>query len=658
MARPKSKNKGKGRTKSRASSGQTQHLSVADRSKLSIRPLADRRDRLRIAGAVCIILAVGFVAYFNSFDGVYVFDDDTNIVENSRIETLWPLSKTLSGRRPVVDLTLAINRHYATMRDGVPDPWGFHLVNLVIHLAAGLCLLGVVGRTLANDRFGANVRKSGTWIAAVIAVLWVAHPLQTGSVTYMVQRAESMMGLFYLLTLYCAIRGWGSSPGGCRRVWFFTAAACAFLSMGSKGVAVTLPIIVLLYHRTFFAGSLLDQHRKSPGLYIGLYASWLVPVLTGLVKGIFSTNRHGTVGFSYRGITPWEYLATQPGAIVHYLGLSFWPSSLCLDYGWPVAQTVGDVLWSCLIVVPLLVGTVWGLVRRSWIGFVGAWFFVILLPTSSFIPIKDPVFEHRMYLPLAGVLTLGVVAAFGLYQWCESRRFLPSRTLLSVTTVAAATVVGLAAGATVQRNRVYGNRFTMWEDVLQKRPEHARAHLGFGTELYDLERYQEAEGYMARAIELNPKYADAHYNLGNALFKLNRRDEAVTSYEAALRYSSGKAEYHYNLANALKKLGRYEDAVASYTQALIIEPTHRSAHINLGNTFILLKQFEDALASYKHAEEVSPRYAPTHYHVGAALYRLGRFSEALVALNLAEQYGPGKDDVRTLRDRVIAKMNQ
>ncbi len=244
-----------------------------------------------------VVIVVGLIAYSNSFNGVFILDDLLHIVGNTRIQHLWPPWDVMAHRsRPVVELSLAIN--YAL---GGLNPWGYHAFNLAVHLLAGLALLGIVRRMLQSDRFQGRYTRTAPWLAAAVATIWVVHPLQTESVTYIIQRAESLMGLFFLVTLYCTIRGAHSSRP---RAWY-TAAVCAcLLGMGSKEVMVSAPILVLLYDRLFLAASFKDIVRKRWPLYVSLAATWLV-----LGVAYFATmSRQARMGpsprASRRGATP------------------------------------------------------------------------------------------------------------------------------------------------------------------------------------------------------------------------------------------------------------------------------------------------------------------------------------------------------------------
>ncbi len=197
-------------------------------SAKALRAPAPREPRMRLITAACAaaIVTCGLAAYSNSLRGPFVFDDLSSIVENPSIRSLWPIwpvfsptghGSTVQGR-PLVNLSLAIN--YAV--GGTDNVVGYHVVNMILHMLAGLTLFGVFRRTLVLPSMPDKVRHASTWLALGAALLWLVHPLQTSAVTYVIQRAGVMMGLFYLLTLYCFIRGDDSLKS---RGWWYQARA-------------------------------------------------------------------------------------------------------------------------------------------------------------------------------------------------------------------------------------------------------------------------------------------------------------------------------------------------------------------------------------------------------------------------------------------------
>jgi len=529
----------------------------------------------RGVAAPALLTALAAAAWANSLSAPFIFDDRPAILGNPHIRQLWPLSRALSapprsilGGRPVPGLTLAIN--YAL---GELDVRGYHAFNLALHVLSALILLGIVRRTLARS---ARLVSAARPLALVTAAIWLVHPLQTDAVTYVTQRTELLMGLFYLLTLYAAIRaGEGSWP------WQTASVVSCALGMASKEVMITAPLMVMLYDRVFLYPSLAEARRRRWPLYAGLMATWAV--LATLL--MLSPPHHllvlipgGHASVLERGMTPWEYLRTQVGVIARYLGLALWPHPLCLDHGLWVARTAGEVLPGALVVAGLVGGTAWALRRHPGTGFLGAWFLVVLAPTSSVVPVVTEVMaERRMHLPLAAVAVaavLGGYAAVGALVRSDSRRA-ALRVSLALAVIATLTAL------TARRNVDYGSEVSIWSDAAEKRPWNPRAHNNLGNALLRAGDLDGAFAQYAEAIRLEPDYAEAHYNLGNAFLRKGRPTDAAASYAAALRIDPELAPAHYNLGNVQLAEGRFEEAIAHFGEVLRIDPDFEYARTNL-----------------------------------------------------------------------------
>jgi tetratricopeptide (TPR) repeat protein len=613
----------------------------------------------------CLLIGAGLAVYLNSFAGVFLMDDHMWILDNPRIREAWPpWTAMANSTRPLVQLSLAAN--YAM---GGLDVRGYHAFNVTVHLLAGLALFGIVRRMLESAKLRAHYGQAAPWLAGAIALIWLVHPLQTESVTYIIQRAESLMGLFYLLTLYCVIRG-AQSPRF--RAWYAAAVMACASGMASKEIMVSAPLLVLLYDRVFIAGSFKAIVRQRAGLYVGLAATWFV-------LGALLTVGRPEQMVLVTGLTPWRYALTQFGVIAHYLRLAVWPHPLILDYTWPLADRVLPALPWAAVVLALVAGTLLGLYRQAWVAFWGAWFFLILAPTSTFLPIADVVFEHRMYLPLAAVVVLIVIGAHEIIT-CASRRR-PSDNLgrwieAGLTAVA---IAGLGY-ATVHRNQTYRSELAMWSDNLARRPDNPRVHLSLGAALQHQGRFDEAIAHYSEAIRLKPDYQDAHDNLGVALTAQGKIPEAIVHLEEALRLRPDDAATHGNLGWALLKQGDVASAIRAFSTAVRLKPDVADAHIGLGNALYLEGRFkeaishgseairlaptspeahhnlglalaaqgdaEGAISHFSEAIRLKPDYAKAHNNLGASLYARGQVKEAIAQFLEALRLDPGYADAR------------
>ena len=518
---------------------------------------------LPVAVGTLFILAI--VAWANGFRTPFVFDDDVAVVHNASIRRLsWqalvPPARRIMAGRPVPNLTFALN--FAV---GGLDPTGYHVVNLLLHLAAALALLGIVRRTLPRAGLPASLAGAEPWLALVVAAVWLVHPLQTDAVTYVTQRTEVVMGLAYLLTLYAAIRAWDGP-----RPWTGLAIGACGLGMASKEVMISAPLMVVLYDRVFLAPSFGGAWRRRRVLYAGLAAACLV-----LAALIVFTPRTETIGFD-AAIGPWAYSTTQAGVLVQYLRLALWPDALCIDHGVWVARTAREIVPPGLLVLALLSGTALALARWRPVGFLGAWFFGILAPTSSFVPIVSEVMaERRMYLPLAAVVALVVVGGAAVGARIAGRR------LRVLAGVAAVVVVAALTAATIQRNRAYTSEASILADTIRKRPGNYRARSNLATILIDDGRLDEAVAQLAEAIRLEPRFAQAHYNLGTAFLDQERYEDAVAELERTLRLEPSHVLAHVNLGTALLNLGRVEEARAQFARAVRLDPGQAQFRANL-----------------------------------------------------------------------------
>jgi tetratricopeptide (TPR) repeat protein len=581
------------------------------------------RSRWATLLAAGLVVGAGGAAYSNSFWGPFIYDDLGSIVDNSGIRHLGAIGRvlappangeTVSGR-PLLNLSFAID--YAI---GGTNTWNYHATNLAIHLLNGLLLLGIIGRTLCLPVLRARFGNAALGLAMAIGLLWVLHPLQTESVTYIVQRAESLAAMFYLLVIYCVIRGI-ETPRGVR--WHILAVTACLLGVATKETVATAPVLVLLYDWAFVSGSFRESLRRRWGLYLGLAASWAL-----LLELMWSTGlvvRQEEFGV----VDPWSYVRSQPGVILHYLRLSLWPNPLCFNYDWPVACTLPDILPGALVVAMLLAATVWGLTKgRRW-GFLGAWFFLILAPTSSIMPLKQLAFEHRMYLPLAAVVTAVV---FGAHMVC-TRQAGPGRVdkrACLVVGVCAVTLCAVVLGLlTGWRNETYRTGLSIWRDTVAKAPRNPCAHNNLGLELARCGRLPEAIEHYREAIRLKPGYFPTYSNLGLALADSGRPGEAVGCYERALQSQPDEPAIHYNLGNALMDLGQLPAAIEHFARSVEIDRHRAIAQHNLGLALAQAGRLAEAIEHYQQALQIEPHYAVTHMGLGDVLYRLGRTEEAV-----------------------------
>lgn len=552
--------------------------------------------------APLLLLAIGGLVYANSLSIPFIYDDFGAIVDNADIRTLWPPRWALpssapnapTNSRPVVALTLALNYAF-----GGSSATGYRLLNIAVHILCSWTLFAVARRSLQTPSLASRFNSAAPHLALACALLWLVHPLTTQCVDYTIQRSESLMALFYLLALYGAIRHIETG----RPAWIAVAVATCALGMASKEVMITAPLLILLYDRTYTAGSFAAVWNQRKPLYVGLASTWLLLAL------LMSQASHGrSIGFT-SGVTALDYALNQSWIILDYLKKAIWPHPLIVDYGYPLALTIGDVLPQLLLLLTLLGLTLVALYRWPHLAFPAIWFFLILAPTSSIVPIVNEVgAERRVYLPLAGPILLAVVA--GHLLLCRLRWpawTSPAILLILVTTF------GIR---TTQRNAEYRDPLILWQTAVDAVPHNPRAHTYLGLALKERGRSTEAAQRYQRALQIAPTYAEAHANLGLLLAEAGQFDRAIVHFRQSLETYPDHPEVHNNLGNALLSTGRLDLALPRFQRALELRPHYAEAHGNLGIALGMQGQTDEAITRFHRALEHDPTYARAHFNLG------------------------------------------
>jgi hypothetical protein len=543
----------------------------------------------------CILLS-GLFAYANTFNVPFLFDDSRAIVDNYLIKNLanlWPPS----GTRWFGTLTFALN--YAA---GGLQVVGYHAVNLVIHLAAALLCYQLVALTCRTPFFVAHARQEpgGTACmpALAVALLFVAHPVQTQAVTYIVQRYASLATLLYFVAMVCYIQARlsyvNSAAAAPRRsmrtlAWYAAAMAGAVLAMKTKEIAFTLPVMITIHEIAFFPGRRLAERLK-----------FLLPMALTIAIIPLSLAAVGANGLSVASsaadITRHDYLLTQFRVIVTYLRLLILPVNQMIDYVFPVSRQLAEpaVLLSGTLLVALFLGSVMLLISAGrgkvppvlrLAGFGGLWFFITLSIESSIIPITDVIFEHRLYLPSAGMFMVFAAFAALVLERLGSRC---PRSYGALVVVMAGILVALPVMAHL-RNEVWRSELTLWEDAADKSALNVRARAIIAGKLIEIKKIDAAIVRLQEALRIKPDYADAIITLGNAYLEKGLLDEGQAQYVKALATGNmdfeSRAMLMMNMGNYNLKKGFTDRAIYFYQNALAITPDVAAIHHNLGQAY-------------------------------------------------------------------------
>ena len=590
---------------------------------------------------IAVLVFAGALAYANALRTPFIYDDTAAIVDNPHVKTLQVPDALFAARenptagRPLVNYSFALN--YAV---GGVNPVGYHLVNIAIHILCALLLFAIARGTFASDD-----------IAFAIALLWVVHPLNTEAVDYITERSESLMALFFLLTIYASIRaarepaltaaGRSSpkklryrvrahspeGPRSRRRTWTIGAIAACALGMGCKETMAVAPVIVVLYDRAFLFGSWSGAFRRRWPLYVGLASTWIV-----LAWLLASGPRVHSAGFT-SGASPWNYLLNQALMIARYLRLAVWPRDLVLNYGWPRTLTLSEVLPQALAVTGLLAATVLVARRSPRLAFAGAWFFIILAPTSSVVPIATEVgAERRMYLPLIAVVALIVVAT----DFARRRAKIPGA---AVAVLLAAASASLAA-STLDRNREYESSARLTATIDERWPSPVSDAL-VGYELGQQGHRDEALVRLRRSAEGG--YSTAWYNLGGMLLTGGQLDAGIAALQRFLREApldKAAVDTRVLLGRAFLTRGDVPQAIVEAQQARSMDPSNVDALAVLSDALLAARQFDRAADGYRAYLGARPADAAATLNLGIALAESGRVQEAASVLQRASELMP------------------
>ena len=584
---------------------------------------------------LAIILAFGAMVYSNTFDSPLVFDDEFFIINDTAVH-MTDLSgdaiKTaaVDGKprhRYLPNISFALNYYFGRL-----NPFGYHLVNLIIHLLSGIFLFFFIKNTL--HIVPQNTRENHPEIIAFFAALiWVVQPVGTQSVTYICQRMASMVALFYILSLLFYVKGrmaMRQTPSEWLKpcLFFsggFLAALCAFATKENAG---TLPLVLLLYEWFFFQDLKLKWSRRQI-----LWATFFVIVFAGVVFWYMGENPMFRIMNSYRrrDFTLIERVMTEWRIVVYYLSLFLWapPGRLNLDHDYPLSLSPvhpATTMAAFVAILPLLTWAAYAAKRDRLIAFAMLWFFIAQATESTAIGI-ELVFEHRTYIPFMMISLFFVVAVFRLFK---------NRSLTYGLLVATALVFSVW---TFQRNQIWQNPITFWTDAMIKSPNKPRTYANLAFEYHEKEEWEPAVLYYKKSLnhtdKMTPQDFATYANLGAALIKQNYFFDAVYYYSKAIGQKKATAEILQPFAFALAKIGKLEAAKMYYQMTLNIFPENHSIKKNIGDLIVFLNQYTDPEAQIRQLLAEHPNDPALYFKQGELFEQQGQPNKAVSAYETA-----------------------
>jgi tetratricopeptide (TPR) repeat protein len=566
-----------------------------------------------------LLLAVAIVvAYLPALGGGFIWDDDAYVTGNLTLRSahglalLWLQPGAIPQYYPLVHTTFWIEYHLWGLH-----PFGYHLVNVVLHAATSFLVLLILRR----------LRVPG---AAFIAAAFALHPVEVESVAWITERKNVLSALLYMgaLWTYLPLAGLDEKTPVRRGRTYALALALFVGALLSKTVAASLPaaVLLLVYWKRGRVRAA-DVWPLLPFFAAGLALGfWTVYIERHYV------GAHGvdwTLSFAQRVLIAGR-------ALWFYVAKLVWPVHLTFIYPRWTIDTGAAIQYVFPLAAAGVVVALWSLRARLGRGpLVAVLFFGgTLVPALGFFDVYPMrysfVADHFQYVAGLGVLTLIGAVSHGLLVRLEARAPLGM----------AFVVLAVLAALTFQQTFIYHDLETLWRDTLAKNPGAWMAYHNLGGVLEQKGRDEDALALYREALRRKPDFADVLNNMGNIFARQGRADDAIHSYTESLRLLPTQAEAHSNLGALLAARGDLAGARRHYDEALRIRPAFPGIHVNLGNLNVLEGRPAEAIPHYQQALVLAPDDAGAHYNLGNALLALGRVDEAVAALSEALRLRP------------------
>lgn len=575
------------------------------------------------------------IAYHNSFYNSFHFDDRYAILEDAAIKSLRNLPLIFSDilNRPLLRATFAINYYFGGL-----NVFGYHLLNLLLHIIAGIQVYFLAG--ILYKRFLGNKNNSQAY-AFISALIFTLHPVQTGSVTYIASRSAVLAALFYLSSFILFLKA--LSANGYKKYSLHLSAYIFFiLSLGVKEIAVTLPMVIAIYVFMIHADGLLSYFKRY-GIMLSLYLLILAGYI--LARYLLLTE---VVPFDTRieeGIlSGYSYFLTELNVITfYYLKWLVFPfGGPHVDPDIPFETTIfdGSTMSAIVIIIGLLSLSFLGRKRWPAISFGIFWYFITLIPTSSIFPLGDVAVERHIYIPAVGF------ALVSGYLLEKAKDKLPLKVVLPIYAI----LFGSLVYFTVANNSIWKNELTLWDDAAKKAPFKIRVLNNRAWGYYLAGDLRTAEHYYKELLERFPEYPFGHNNLGLIYQKEGEIENAIREYQMAAAIRPNIQLLRMNLGIAYDIAGLYDKAIAELQMAVKLNPANPEALVNLASTLAKVGKFHNAMQIINKAIEIDPANSMAYYILGYSYEMSGLLSEAINAYSKALKLNP---DWKLPKNRIL-----
>ncbi|HJP18139.1 MAG TPA: tetratricopeptide repeat protein [Nitrospinota bacterium] len=617
----------------------------------------------RNAYSFSVIILISLLSYFNTFQNSFHFDDHDYILNNEafkeHLNYTFTIGSTLSNLR---NRSVVLHSLYLNYSVGGFNVFGFHVVNLTVHTLTCLLIFILLKETLRNFHFSKNRFKSDTGINIPLlsSILFAVHPINTQAVTYISNRSTLLATFFYLLSFIFFIRSVRSISFSSAFSFIFLSAISLLMGFGSKTIIITFPALFIIFYLLFLSQKtsvikkdLLNKLTSSIGFCIiasplilalfskqisyqrlsAINSKLLSPILGTLIMALDVTEDY---------ISSFIYLLTEFKVIIsYYLKIIFFPFNQNIDPDFLIAQALTDipVLFSLFLIISLLIIGLYFYKKNPLITFGIFWFYITLLPTSSIIPLLDPVAEHRVYLPSIGIAM--IISVF-LNDFYKKKKTTGQAT--SLIFIIAPIVI--LSSLTIQRNFIWKDEVSLWSDAAEKSPLKPRPFNNLGEAYEKKADYQKAIHSLKKAISLAPDFDYAHNNLGTVYGKLNQFDLAIKEYLHVLKVNDQFTAAHYNLGKSYEMKEMFDDAVQEYLKAIEQQPDFYQAYFNLASIYSKSESYKEAISTYQKFLKYKPSYPAAHFELGKIYLKIENsdiaFKHFSKSLKLDRNYVPAR----------------
>lgn len=541
--------------------------------------------------SILLIIIATVISYSNSFDCSFQFDDVHSIFQNSYVVDIAKFTDLnywfdFYNRAPA-QFTLALNYRYGEL-----NVFGYHIVNLIIHILSSVLVFVLTGLLISAKSIKKSyVNDNRKYIQLFTALIFAVHPIQTQSVTYIIQRMESLSGMFYFGALVCYFLARTSRK---KLLNYSLFVISALLAVFTKQTSFSLPLALLLLEMFFVRDNENSMNKKVIFSISGLlFITTAFMMITGaLPRETYDISRL-------------QYLLSQFIVIPKYIFMSFIPIGQNLDHDIliPEGFFTTEVLGGLILVTGLFVLSFFLYRKNKLISFTILWFFALLALRSSILPIGDLMYEHRLYMSIFGLGLFISVIVFYLNDKFNLKRvskYFPIIILLIVTITYSVT--------TFQRNKVWKTDISLWADSVTKSPVKFRPNYNIAEALKRNGYLEKALNFYLRANSIDPNSYGTCNNIGNIYYEKKDVEQAKKFFRSAIDINPSYAKTLNNLANIYLTEKNYPEAEKLYLKALLVDEKYVDALFNLGNLYYLTGRKEEALEKYRKVTEIDPNH--------------------------------------------------